>query len=107
MRDIDFYGQPVGIKYKGDEVFKTHIGGCISMVFLLGMLIYSGYLFNVMFQRSNIDVTSNTIIRDLTIDNSDHFIGQTNFSVFIGWNGISSPNHLLQEGKVCLIQFLF
>ena len=38
VRKFDIFGTPVSLKYKGDETFRTRIGGCITISIMLSLI---------------------------------------------------------------------
>ena len=39
IRSFDLFGRPVGLAYKGQRTFTTLIGGCVSLVLVLSIII--------------------------------------------------------------------
>lgn len=94
IKSTDMYGQQINLQFMGEDKFKTFLGGIGSIVVYIFIFFYSGYLLNIMLKRETIVYTTNSVIRDLTVDSKDHYPAQKNFSLAIGW---SSPIDLLSE----------
>ena len=45
IKSGDLFGVSVQLTYKGEEKFKTFCGGCVSLFFLLTMVLYFAYEF--------------------------------------------------------------
>ena len=41
LRKIDLFAVPISLTYKGEKKFSTRIGGCLSLILLLGFVAYS------------------------------------------------------------------
>ena len=39
MKKLDLFGKPISLGYKGEEFFRTRFGGCVSICFLIIMVI--------------------------------------------------------------------
>jgi hypothetical protein len=39
--DLDMYGEPVGINYRGSDVYKTLPGACVTLLSLAVIIYYS------------------------------------------------------------------
>ena len=42
VRQSDLFGVPVNLTYKGEESFRTFMGGLISILFVIASIIYFG-----------------------------------------------------------------
>lgn len=84
VKSVDLYGQQINLHYKGEDVFKTHFGGTVSIFVILILCGYASYLIQVMFRRETIIYSTNSVIRDLTKDFQDHKPAEHGFAVAIG-----------------------
>ena len=41
LRKIDLFAVPISLTYKGEKKFSTRIGGCFSLLLILGFIAYS------------------------------------------------------------------
>ncbi|CAI2383311.1 unnamed protein product [Moneuplotes crassus] len=91
VREIDSYGTPIPLHYRGDDKFKTYVGGSVTILVHLVLLSYASYLLAVMFRREDVTYNTSRVIRDLNQDLSDHKPAQHGFAIGIGfrWNNIS------------------
>jgi hypothetical protein len=85
VRTVDSYGQKITFTYKRNSMFKTHLGGWATILLIVGMLSYLIFLFNVLIQRSTINVTTNTEIKDLANYPEFHNIGKSGFFLAFGF----------------------
>ena len=53
VKQSDYFGTPVSLNFKGETKFKTVVGGVVSLSILIGLLIYTGFLMNVMIKRED------------------------------------------------------
>ena len=68
LKKADYFGAPISLNFKGETTFKTSIGGALSIIILLGLLAYTGFLMSVMINRDNTSLNVVTQI-DRLIDN--------------------------------------
>ena len=40
VRQMDLFGQPISLVYKGEKFFKTRCGGCISIIFVFFIVLF-------------------------------------------------------------------
>ena len=71
LKKADMYGKSIVLTYEGDNKYRTHIGGFTS-IFVGGIILtYVGYLFFIMFSKSNTNISSSfshiDIIKDVEI----------------------------------------
>lgn len=45
---MDLFAVPVSLTYKGKKSFSTLCGGCLSLVLIVGFLIYAGLSLHTM-----------------------------------------------------------
>ncbi|CAI2378946.1 unnamed protein product [Moneuplotes crassus] len=91
VRAFDIYGKPITLHYRGEEKFKTYVGGSVTILVFLVLLSYASYLTAVMFQRQTVIYSSSCVVRDLNSDLSDNKPAEHGFAMAIGfrWNNIS------------------
>jgi len=66
LKKADMYGKSIVLTYDGDNKYKTHIGGFTS-IFVGGIILtYVGYLFYIMFSKSNTNISSSFLHTDVT-----------------------------------------
>jgi hypothetical protein len=65
FKELDIYGEQIGLTYKGDSSFKTSPGAIISLIVLLAMVAFSSYKFSVFVNRQDPDVSRQTFLRNL------------------------------------------
>ena len=41
VKNRDIYGHPITLNYKGDDTYKTCVGGTLSMVLLFMVAVYT------------------------------------------------------------------
>ena len=52
VRRLDFFGEPPRFLYKGEDTYKTKLGGIVSLFFVISpMLVYSAYKINSLVSR--------------------------------------------------------
>ena len=47
LRAIDLFGAPISLVYKGDDTFKTQVGGFCSLLWILA--VFGGLIQNVLY----------------------------------------------------------
>jgi hypothetical protein len=65
FKELDIYGEQIGLTYKGDSSFKTSPGAVISLIVLLAMVAFSSYKFSVFVNRQEPNVSRQTFLRNL------------------------------------------
>lgn len=84
IRRMDLYGKTINLQYRGDDVFKTYLGGTATIFVILILLGYATYLLRIMFGRETVIYSTNTVIRDLTKDFQDHNPAEHGFAIALG-----------------------
>ena len=52
VKEQDFFGKPIQLTYKGDKEFNSSIGGCCSIILVIGaLIIFCVDLREVLFNR--------------------------------------------------------
>lgn len=41
VRDTDLFGVPISLVYKGERLFRTRLGGCVSLFFIILILLFA------------------------------------------------------------------
>ena len=62
------YGKQIAFTYKGEEQFKTFIGGFISSAIIIVMLLYFQLIFRVMIGKKDTNKQTNGLVRNLQKD---------------------------------------
>lgn len=102
LKAIDLYGQKINLHYKGKDVFKTYFGGMISVLVIFILLGYAMYLTLVMFERSQIVYSTNSVVRDLSVDHEDHRPAEHGFAIAVGFR--FSDMSLMDEESLRMYQ---
>ena len=53
VESIDRFGIPISLHFKQDTEFKTAIGGCTSILLLIGLAVYAGLLLKQLINKDN------------------------------------------------------
>ena len=61
----DIYGKTINFTYKGEDQYKTFIGGAISIVIMWIMVVYTYSLFKTMIDYKNTNSIVNTVYQNL------------------------------------------
>ena len=62
IKTMDIYAKPIELTHKGEDRFKSTMGGSVSLLVLLFMVAISLYKFDVLMTRGHTTVKKNTII---------------------------------------------
>ena len=76
---FDLYGKPVTLTYKGNEKFKTFLGGFISFWILILVFSYMIILLRVITKKSGTSQSKNSLKRTLNYDTEVHHIYRHGF----------------------------
>ncbi|CAI2387341.1 unnamed protein product [Moneuplotes crassus] len=68
MRTFDIFGKSIVLTYKGDDMYRTHIGGFASLIVQLIVIAYFLYLLHVLIFKENTNFVKTTLIKDLYKD---------------------------------------
>eukprot|EP00347_Sterkiella_histriomuscorum_P003054 403365765 len=80
IKSLDSFGHPIQFTYNNSSTFKSTIGGYLTLVARLGIVIYLILeLINVAQKKSSIRFS--TYIRDLATDKSEYTIDQSQFDL--------------------------
>lgn len=102
VRKVDLYGKSISIMYRGDDKFKTYLGGIASVIIFLFLVIYSSFLLDVMRKKSTIIFNTTAVIRDLTKDFTNHYLAKHEFAFAVEWTG--SMNNLLHPDDNSIVE---
>jgi len=88
---------PVSLNFKGEEVFKTFIGGVLTFVYLVIILVFSILQFSIVINRKQSTINTNEIFKDLIHDKSPVFPGIDDFLMGVGGynENNANPNYML------------
>ncbi|CAI2360481.1 unnamed protein product [Moneuplotes crassus] len=87
VKSLDVFGSPIQMFYENNTRFKTIVGGICSLIIVAISVLFSVQLLKVMFERSKLNYTFHSIVRDLTNDHEDEFPGRFGFDIAIGFRG--------------------
>jgi hypothetical protein len=62
VRELDLYGKPVTMTYRGKQTFKTTFGGFVSLALFLLFLSALGLKLRDLINRNNTQVKKNTLV---------------------------------------------
>jgi len=105
FRMFDFYGKNIVLTYKGDDKYRTHVGGIASVIVGGVVFVYIIYLFLVMINRGNTSFAKTSFIHNIFEDSEPHFpayvendtgTGSSNFDIAFKLSS-SSGDYLLNE----------
>jgi Na+/H+ antiporter NhaC len=77
VKGLDSFSSPIAFTYKGEDTFKTLIGGITSMLILSVMAIYAYSLTQVMLYRKDTNKSKSTKIVDLVNSTEIHYPGKS------------------------------
>lgn len=73
ISSFDMFCMPITLNYKGRDSFRTIIGGSISIVIFALFSVILTKLLRVMFDKSQVKSTENTVFYDTFSDTTEHF----------------------------------
>lgn len=76
IKGRDSFSQQITFTYKGDASFTTFLGGVVSTIILVVMIIYAYSLAQVMFYRKGTNKSLSTTVVDLTSNPTIHYPGK-------------------------------
>jgi hypothetical protein len=59
---FDFYAKPISLTYKGQEKFKTQLGGSLSIIVIFFLVSVFGYYLKDLVLRNRTSVAINTLV---------------------------------------------
>ena len=72
LRSWDKYGQPISVNYKGEDAFRTPIGGLITILAYCLVIAYSVVKGEQLVSRANPNVTSTTEYINYMVDSEKY-----------------------------------
>jgi hypothetical protein len=72
IRKADVYGQEVKLTLKGNEKFKTTIGGFWTIMLMLSIIVYGGFQTDMMFKYGDTNISIKNLLKDRTNDREIH-----------------------------------
>jgi hypothetical protein len=66
VRSYDMYGKDIVLTYKGDDKYRTHLGGFASVLVGGVILAYIVYLFFIMFSKGDTNIARASIVNDIS-----------------------------------------
>ena len=97
VRGCDWFGKSITFTYRGEDAFKTLGGGILSLSIFGFLLFYMIFLLRVMFERSDVNTSKNTIVKDLANDKTLHYPAKHTFAFAVSWSG--AEENLLKESS--------
>ncbi|CAI2386664.1 unnamed protein product [Moneuplotes crassus] len=80
LKSFDMYPHTVSFTFKGQEEFKTMIGGFISFVIKVVILYYAYVMVRLMLERKNTQKSVNSVVKDILNDPTAFHMNGTDFS---------------------------
>ena len=65
FKELDIYGEQIGLTYKGESSFKTTPGAITSLLVLMIMFAFSIYRFEIFVNKKDPDVSRQSFLRNL------------------------------------------
>lgn len=82
LTNMDEYGHPIELKYKGESTFKTQIGGFFTLISRCILIVYLYFELNDVHEKKS-TVTVNNYIRNLALDKTEYKQDASNFDFAI------------------------
>ncbi|CAI2387803.1 unnamed protein product [Moneuplotes crassus] len=79
VRGFDFYGKNIVLTYKGDDKYRTHIGGIASVVVGGIVLAYILLLVKVMIEKGNTSYVKSSLLNDILTNSEVHYPAQNDY----------------------------
>ncbi|CAI2382333.1 unnamed protein product [Moneuplotes crassus] len=79
IKSFDMYPKTISFTFNGEEEFKTLIGGTVSLVIKVVIIMYSYLMLRIMIDRKDTQKSVNTIVTDILNDNNPVFINVSDF----------------------------
>eukprot|EP00347_Sterkiella_histriomuscorum_P006788 403351429 len=98
LRSIDRFGYPVSLTYKNNQTFTSGFGGCMTLLSVVSLIIYFGFMLNDVISRNRYIITESTYLRDLYTDTTEYKFSQKTFDyavypVYAGFNPAVTNMH--------------
>lgn len=98
LKSNDLYAKTITLTYKGNKSFKTVLGGVLSfiifMIILVMLIIYAVKVFSY----GNTQVYTKTLIKELMNDSTKHYIGKNGFAFAMTY--IDTLTGVLNDNKL-------
>ena len=65
LKGFDIYGQSIGVNYRGDGMYRTHLGGILSVATLVLILVNALELLTAFTDHSDQKEKVQTLVEDL------------------------------------------
>ena len=79
VKDIDMYGKRIAFTYRGKEQYKTYLGGIITIMVVVVMILYAQIMFRVLIEKTDTGKSTNGLIRNLISDSDSLDLSTTDF----------------------------
>jgi len=66
LQKFDKYGKAITLNFKGDDTFKTNVGGLLSLTLMMGTFAFAIYRLVILIQLTSHTDTFNEIYNNLT-----------------------------------------
>jgi len=97
---------PVSLNFKGQEVFKTFIGGVTTIVTVFLIVWFSVGQFSMVVSRGNTSINTNEIRKDLFGEVSSSQIGREGVRLGIGGGNILGGPNYLYDPDYFIVEFI-
>ena len=84
IKGFDSYGVPVSLNFRGEDTFKTTIGGIVSIFAFILISLYSISQASVIINRGNTTINSNILSRNLLESKKTFDIANKDFIIGLG-----------------------
>ena len=82
LKSFDLFGIPISLKYKGEDTFKTPIGGIVSIISYLSVLAFVLFDLNAVIARES-TVKVKSVLKDVTDYNEVYNLTHDNFDLAV------------------------
>lgn len=105
----DIYAKPIELTFKGNQEYKTTLGGFISLVTMIFVIIYLGYNLRIMFKRENTQIKKNTLTTEVDKMLVPEYLSEKNFTFAFRLSDYLGQQNMYDEkiAKVIVSQRLF
>jgi hypothetical protein len=66
IQRFDSYGTPITVNFKGESKFKTKVGGLLSLLLNVGIVVFGCFKLSALVKRENHTDSFNEIFHNLT-----------------------------------------
>ena len=88
IKSFDNFGKAITFTYKGEEEFKTFIGGVMSLFAFVILVIYAQLMIRVMLDRNDTNKSISTSVTNLYDDTDEVLLENTTFDFAFKFIGI-------------------